>query len=81
MSAVLCKSCAAILLGDGGAVLATFYVDDGLEAARTTAESDALVELVASTFATPALGEPGNFLGIQVDRERAAGTVSISQEG
>jgi hypothetical protein len=70
-----------ILLGGGGTVLAMFYVDDGLVAARTAAEADDLVELVASMFAIRSLGEPQDFLGIQVDRDRAAGTISISQEG
>jgi hypothetical protein len=61
-------------------VLVMFYVDDGLVAARTAAEADALVELVASMFAIHALGEPEDFLGIQVNRDREAGTISISQE-
>jgi hypothetical protein len=70
-----------ILLGEKGVVLAMFYVDDGLVVARTAKEADALVELVASMFAIRALGEPKDFLGIQVNRDRAAGTISISQEG
>jgi hypothetical protein len=70
-----------ILLGGGGTVLAMFFVDDGLVAAGTAAEADALVELVASMIAIRSLGEPQDFLGIQVDRDGAAGTMSISQEG
>jgi hypothetical protein len=69
-----------ILFGDGGTVLAMFYVDDGLLAARTAPEADALVELVAGMFANCSLGEPEDFLGIQVNRDREAGTISISQE-
>jgi hypothetical protein len=59
-----------------------FYVDDGLVTTRT-AEADALVELVVSMFAIRIRkpGESKHFLGIQVDRDRAAGTISISQEG
>jgi hypothetical protein len=70
-----------ILLGDGDNVLAMFYVDDGLVAARTAAEADALVEIVASMLAIRSLGEPKDFLGIQVNRGRAARTISITQEG
>jgi hypothetical protein len=58
-----------------------FYVDGELVAARTARETDALVELVASMFAIRALGEPADFLGIQVNRDCMAGTISISQEG
>jgi hypothetical protein len=35
-------------------------------AARTDVEADALVELVASIFEIRALGEPKDFLGIQI---------------
>jgi hypothetical protein len=52
-----------ILLGEKGVVLAMIYVDDGLVAARTAREADALVELVASMFAIRALGEPKDFFG------------------
>jgi Reverse transcriptase (RNA-dependent DNA polymerase) len=66
--------------GEGDAVLAMFYVDDGLVAARTAAEADALVALVASMFAIRALGEPQDFLGIQITRDRSARTITIDQE-
>jgi hypothetical protein len=69
-----------ILHGDSGAVFAMFYVDDGLVAARTAAEADALVEMVASMFAIRALGEPQDFLGIRITRDRAARTITIDQE-
>jgi hypothetical protein len=39
-----------ILLGEIGAFHVMFYVDDGLVAAKTAAEADALVELVESTI-------------------------------
>jgi hypothetical protein len=35
-------------MGKDGAVLALFYVDDGLVAARTAKEADVLVDLVES---------------------------------
>jgi hypothetical protein len=57
-----------------------FYVDDGLVAARTAAEADALVDLVASMFAIRALGEPADFLGIEITRDRQARTITIDQE-
>jgi hypothetical protein len=69
-----------ILHGSAGAVFAMFYVDDGLVAARTAAEADALVELVGSMFTIRALGEPDDFLGIQITRDRAARTITIDQE-
>jgi hypothetical protein len=57
-----------------------FYVDDGLVAARTAAEADALVDLVASMFAIHVIGEPADFLGIEITRDRQARTITISQE-
>jgi hypothetical protein len=57
-----------ILRGKDGAVLAMFSVDDGLVAAKTAEQADALVELVASMFAIRELGEPEDFLGIQISR-------------
>jgi hypothetical protein len=57
-----------------------FYVDDGMVAAKNTNEAEDLVQLVASLFATRALGEPVDFLGIHICRDRSAGTISIDQE-
>jgi hypothetical protein len=57
-----------ILHGEGGAVLVMFYVDDGLAAAKTMAEADALVDLVGSMFEIRKLGEPEDFLGIHICR-------------
>jgi hypothetical protein len=42
--------------GEGGAVLSLFYVDDGLVAARTPKEANALVDLMESMFAIRKLG-------------------------
>jgi hypothetical protein len=69
-----------ILHRKDGALLAMFYIDDGLVAARSTEQADALVELVASMFATRALGELEEFLGIQISLDRAARTISIVQK-
>jgi hypothetical protein len=69
-----------ILHGKDGAVLAMFYVDDGLVPAKTAEKADTLVELVASRFAIRALGEPEDFLGIQISRDRAAHTITIVEE-
>jgi hypothetical protein len=69
-----------ILHGKDGAVMALFYVDDGLVAARTTEEADALVELVESIFQIRKLGEPVDFLGIEIQRDRGAGTITLTQK-
>lgn len=69
-----------ILLGGAGVVLAMFYVDDGLVAARTPEEADALVELVGTMFQIRKLGEPTDFLGIEIRRDWDAGTITICQE-
>ena len=42
--------------------------------------SNTLVEMVASMFAIRALGEPQDFLGIRITRDRAARTITIDQE-
>ena len=52
-------------------VFTMFYVSDGMVAARTAAEADALVDLVASMFSIRALGEPEDLLGIEICRDRA----------
>jgi hypothetical protein len=57
-----------------------FYVDDGLVAAKTAAEADALVDLVRSMFEIQKLGEPQDFLGIHIFRDRSAGTITVDQE-
>jgi hypothetical protein len=69
-----------ILQGKDGVVLALFYVDDGLVAARTATEADALVDQIASVFAIRKLGEPQDFLGIRIVRELEAGTITLTQE-
>jgi hypothetical protein len=48
-------------------------------AARTAAEADALVDLVAGMFSIHKLGEPQDMLGIEISRDRDAGTITIRQ--
>jgi hypothetical protein len=69
-----------VLRGEGGAVLVMFYVDDGLVAAKTAAEADALVDLVGSMFDIRKLGEPQDFHGIHICRDCSAGTITVDQE-
>jgi hypothetical protein len=64
-----------ILYSKDGAVLAMFYVDDGMVAARNDVEADALVDVIASIFEIRRLGEPQDMLGIEISRYLAAGTV------
>lgn len=68
-----------ILRGEGGAVLAVFYVDDGLVATRTAAEADALVAMVGSIWEIKEMGEPRDMLGITITRDRQARTITIHQ--
>jgi hypothetical protein len=63
----------------GGHVMTIVYVDDGMVAARTAAEADALVDLVAGMFSIHKLGEPQDMLGINISRDRDAGTITIRQ--
>jgi hypothetical protein len=69
-----------IVNGEGGAVLTLFYVDDGLVAARTPKEANALVDLMELIFAIRKLGEPVDFLGIEIRRDRGARTITITQK-
>jgi hypothetical protein len=65
---------------EGGAVLVMFYVDNGLVAAKTAAEADALVDLVGSMFEIRKLGELQDFLHIHICRNRCAGTITVDQQ-
>jgi hypothetical protein len=56
-----------------------FYVDDGLVAARSVAEADSIVDMVAKLFPIHKLGEPSDMLGLEVERDRRAGEKSIRQ--
>jgi hypothetical protein len=57
-----------------------FYVDDRLVAERSAAEAEALVEQVGSIFEIMDISEPKDFLGIEISRDLALGTITISQE-
>jgi hypothetical protein len=69
-----------ILHGKNGTVLSMFYVDNGLVAARTDVEADALVELVASIFEIRALVELKDFLGIETSQDNSANAITIAQK-
>jgi hypothetical protein len=69
-----------ILHGKGGAVLAMFYVDDGLVVTKTVPEADALVDLLGSMFEIRKIGEPEGFLGIHICRDHGAGTITVDQK-
>jgi hypothetical protein len=70
-----------MLHGEGGVVMALFYVDDGLVAARTAAAADALVALIGSIFDIRVHdGEPEDFVGVQISRDWARGTVKLDQQ-
>jgi hypothetical protein len=70
-----------MLHGKGGTVMTLFYVDDGLVAARTAAEADELVALIGSMFDIRVHdGEPEDFVGVQISRDRERGTVTLDQQ-
>jgi hypothetical protein len=68
-----------ILRSDTGTVLAVVYVDDCLIAGRTQAEVQNVVTLIQQLFTCVVLGEPKLFLGVEIARDRAARTLTISQ--
>jgi hypothetical protein len=69
-----------VIWRDNGIVLSIFCLNDVLVAARSAAEGDALVELAGPIFEIRALGEPKEFLDIEISCDLAAGTITISQE-
>jgi hypothetical protein len=70
----------ALWMKHGGEhVLTMFYGDDSMVAARTAAEADALADHVAGMFSIRKLGEPQDMLGIEISRDRDAGTITIRQ--
>ena len=82
---VVCQSNADpglwLIYGENGAVMCMFYVDDGLAAARSDEEAEALADIVASMFAIRRLGEPKDVLGIEVLRDWDAGTITQCHRG
>ena len=69
-----------ILSDSSGVALTMVYVDDGIVAARTAVLAEAAVDLIGSFFEIRKMGEPRDFLGIDITRDRAARTITISQE-
>jgi hypothetical protein len=67
-----------ILHGKGGAVLAMFYVGDGLVAAKIVA--DGSVDLEGSMFEIRKIGEPKDFFGIHICRDHGTGTITVDQK-
>jgi hypothetical protein len=55
-------------------------MDDGPVAARTSAEANAIVSLIGFLIEINALGEPTDFLGIEIASDRVAGTITITHE-
>jgi hypothetical protein len=69
-----------LVKGDTGAVVAMFYVDDGLVAAPTAEEADAIVDKMGTIFEIRKLGEPTDSLGINIHTDEETGTITIDQE-
>jgi hypothetical protein len=59
--------------------LTIIYVDDGMVAARTDADADALVDTIALISGIRRLGVPFDMLGIKISHIHAAGTITIWQ--
>ena len=68
-----------ILRSSDEVTLALVYVDDCLIAGRTLAEARRVADLITSLFPCRDLGEPTLFLGIEIERDRAARTLTITQ--
>jgi hypothetical protein len=62
-----------------GVLLALVYVDDCLIAGRNREVVQRVVDLIKSLFTSTDLGEPKLFLGMRIERDRAARTITISQ--
>jgi hypothetical protein len=60
-----------------GTVVAVIYVDDGIIVADTDADADAAIADIAALFPCRDMGEPRDYVGWQVERDRAAGTIKI----
>ena len=59
--------------------IADWYVDDGLLASNTTAYMDEMIKNSRGSFDIEDLEEPNQLLGIRITRDRALGTIHISQ--
>jgi len=69
----------ALTLGCGGRVWLLLYVDDGLIAATSQALLEHWTAAIMQMFSARRLGEPSDFLGLQIMRDRAAGTLRVTQ--
>ena len=66
---------------ESGRILLLVYVDDILIAARSKADVEWVKQALTFKFEAHDLGEAHSFLGIDIVRDRAAGTVKRSQKG
>ena len=69
-----------VKLGEGGRVLVLVYVDDCLIAGKTVEEVQEVIDLLREMFEVKDMGEPQDFLGIHIVRDREAGTIAIHQQ-
>ena len=67
-------------IDSAGKVIAMVYVDDCLIAGRTVKDVQAVISLLSAVFETKDMGEPEDFLGIQIVRDRKRRTISIHQQ-
>lgn len=63
----------------GGKVWILLYVDDGLIAATSRALLEHWTAVIMRMFSARRMGDPIDFLGLSLIRDRAAGTVRITQ--
>ena len=66
--------------GADGRIISLVYVDDGMIVADSDADADATLALIMSEFPCRDLGSPVDFLGWELERDAAAGTIKIHQE-
>jgi hypothetical protein len=69
-----------VMHSDEGRLLALVYVDDGIVGGVDAAGVQRVLEIIQSCFDVRLLGEPSSFIGLQISRDLAAGTLKISQE-
>lgn len=60
--------------------MAMSRVKGGLVAARTSSEADVIFSLIDSSFEIKSLGEPKDFLRIEIALDRTTSTITIIQE-
>jgi len=71
------RSCHA----NGEITITSTYTDDTTGVSSSKEEADRAKEKLGRTYETKDLGEAGLVLGIKIERNREAGTLSISQHG